>query len=312
MAELGGLLRKDVGEHGDDAVRSHGEHRGDHSVLAGPQAEVVSGVGQGLDYLLHVAVGFLDAHDVGVLAQRGVGLRLYVHAGASGHVVEYLRHGAAVRDGCVHRDESRLGGLVVVGRYQESGVVAHVVSYLRELYRVCGVVGSCACDHRYSVAGELHGLFEDLAVLLVREGGAFARGAADEEGVYSFVYLPVDEPLKCVVIYAVRVHGCYERGACSSENYLFHLSFSFSFRKGGSKKTSRAFCPADANCSNDALLCARTIVTALRLSDSQPDLIRLPRCAPAWRTFGGSPFCAARSLRGSFMRRATPDEPRLY
>lgn len=162
-----------------------------------------------------------------MLGQLHVSLRLDADAGAGRDVIEDHRLGAGVGDGVVHRHQTALGGLVVVGGHDQNGIGTVGAGALGQLHGVVGLVGAGAGDDRHPAVDPLAGVGDGAAVLGVGQGGAFAGGAADDQGVDPLGDLPVDQGPEAVKINAFGGGGGDKGGSNASENRILVLHGKF-------------------------------------------------------------------------------------
>ena len=93
-----GLLRRNIGKDGNNALCAERHHRNDLVVVARPDIEIVAALRHGLSEQGEVAGSSLDAVDVRVLGQLGDRVRSEAYAGTARHVVENDRQVRAVRN----------------------------------------------------------------------------------------------------------------------------------------------------------------------------------------------------------------------
>ncbi|MBQ8506984.1 MAG: dihydrodipicolinate synthase family protein, partial [Clostridia bacterium] len=75
--------------------------------------------------------------------------------------------------------------------------------------------------------GALHAVAYHFLVLLIGEGGAFAGGAAGNQGVDAGINLPVNQAAVCIVIhFAVGLEGGDQCGGNAPEDAVFHFIIS--------------------------------------------------------------------------------------
>ena len=168
------------------------------------------------------AGGFLDGADVGYFGQLAIGARLYVHAGARGHVVDDDRLIGAAGDGFVMPEQPVLRTFVVVGRHDQQRVGARVGRVARERDAAVGRVAACARDDRHASAHLPHGEGDRLPPLVFGEGGGFARRAADDDGVGAAVDEKIQQPCKRNVVYPFFVGRRHDGGGYAPENRCVH------------------------------------------------------------------------------------------
>ena len=131
LREIVGLLRRNIGKDGNNALCAERHHRNDLVVVARPDIEIVAALRHGLSEQGEVAGSSLDAVDVRVLGQLGDRVRSEAYAGTARHVVENDRQVRAVCNRVVVRDQTALGG-------------RHAVCNAAVLCLVC-LSGICRC-----------------------------------------------------------------------------------------------------------------------------------------------------------------------
>ena len=226
LAHFGGFGGKHVGENGDDTLCTESEHGNDLIVVATVNGELIADQSNGFHELGEVAACFLDGVDVRVVSERRVGFGLDVHARKGGYVVKNDGLIYAVRNAGIHMNETSLGGFVVVGGNDEERICADFAGALAKSDGVFRIVASCACDDGNSARNAFNGKFDRGDLFVVRQGGSFARGAANDECVDACVQLVVDDMSKCFVINFTITEGGDERGSRAGEDRSFHkISF---------------------------------------------------------------------------------------
>ena len=86
-----------------------------------------------------------------------------------------------------------LGGFIVVRSDKERTVGFGILGVLRKLDGFAGIVGSSPGQYRYPAFDLIHADAHDPFVLVMRQGGGFARGAAGNKTVNALFDLPFDE-----------------------------------------------------------------------------------------------------------------------
>ena len=126
--------------------------------------------------------------------------------------------------------EAPLRGLIVVRSDREQGVNAAFLRFVRELYRVVGVVAACARNDGHTVVCDFNAELDDVDMLLGGEGLCLARSPADHDGVRAFFDLILDKLSETVVVNAlVLVKRCDDGDACAGKKYGFHAALSFRY-----------------------------------------------------------------------------------
>ena len=179
-----------------------------------------------------------------MLGQLCIGSGLDGNAGTGGNVVQDDGLGGSISNGVEHGHQTLLGGLVVVGGDNQHTVVAQLTGILGHVDGVSGVIGAGASDHGDTASGHFQREAQDFTMLLIGEGGAFAGGAADDQGVDALLDLPVDELLQGGVVHTVGGHGGNQSGGCTAENAVgLHkkiLLFVLDLTDGQKKKPMQA------------------------------------------------------------------------
>ncbi len=164
-----------------------------------------------------------------------------VAAGAGGDVIEDQRPVRGVGDGGVVGDETGLGGFVVVGGHQQTGVGAYGAGVTGHGDGLGGAVAAGTGDDRHPARRPLHSKADDRPVLLLGHGGALGGGAASHQAGYSRGDLPVDETAVGLVVNgAAGVHGGGQGGGDTAKDLLFHGVSPFFVSEVVTGRTKRA------------------------------------------------------------------------
>ena len=166
-----------------------------------------------------------------MVCQCGHGSRQEIATCAGGDIVEDDRLGAGIGNGCKEFDEAVLGGLVVVGCDQQHGIGACLASEFGQLDGIGCVIGAGACNDRYTSCHLLDTEADGRLMLLIGQGRAFARCAANHDGINAFTDLPFDQLGKMLVIDFVIGDGGYDGGGGSGKYGVFHGLPSFYFKR---------------------------------------------------------------------------------
>ena len=102
-----------------------------------------------------------------MVGQPFIGLRLNVYSGAAGDVVDDEGQVGGVGYFGVALHKAALGAFVVVGRYAQQRVRAHVAGLFAHLNGVVGVVGAGSGYYRHAAGGLFHREADGSDVLLV-------------------------------------------------------------------------------------------------------------------------------------------------
>ena len=121
------------------------------------------------------------------------------------------------------RDQTALGGLVVVRSNGQTCVRAAFSGELGQRDGIIGVIGAGAGDDGNTVVYVLAAPGQNLAVLLVVQGGGLAGRAADDDRISMMCDLVVDNTAELLVVYLT---GGLERGddrnTRTGKNRLLH------------------------------------------------------------------------------------------
>ena len=117
LADVVDYMRQQVGQHRNYALGTQRKGRGNLVVVAAVDVQPVAAAGGNLSHLGNAAAGFFDTDDVFHLAKPHTGVRLDIHAGAGGNIIEDNRQIGRLGTGFEMLIESLLGGLIVVGGY---------------------------------------------------------------------------------------------------------------------------------------------------------------------------------------------------
>ena len=157
-----------------------------------------------------------------MLRQLLHGGRLNVHAGAGRYVVQDGRQPDLIHHIQEVGNQAGLRGLVVIGGHQQQRIRAQVTGGGGQPERMGGVVGTGAGNHRHTARSGLYGGADGGNMLLVGEGGGFARGAADDNGVGAALNLLIHQTGEQGVIHrAVGLHRGDDGHTGTGENSLF-------------------------------------------------------------------------------------------
>ena len=159
-----------------------------------------------------VTAGLLDAHDAGMLRQHGAGLGTDGNAGAGGYIVQQNGQRDPVGNVAIMGPDARLAALVVVGVYQQQPVGPSLLGHQAKPQGVLGVVAAAAGNDRHPSRDPLHAKGQDLPHFRIREGGAFAGGGAQHNGVGAAGHVPIQQRAQgCKVHRAGIVKGRHQR-----------------------------------------------------------------------------------------------------
>ena len=121
------------------------------------------------------------------------------------------------------RDQTALGGLVVVRSNGQTCVRAAFSGELGQRDGIIGVIGAGARDDGNAMVYVLAAPGQNLAVILVVQGGGLAGRAADDDGIGMMRNLVVDNTAELLVVYLT---GGLERGddrnTGTGKNRLLH------------------------------------------------------------------------------------------
>ena len=163
-----------------------------------------------------------------MLRQFRHGFGQQIAAGAAGHIVENHRHGGRVGNGGEMGNQTVLGGLVVIGGHHQNRVGARRTGGLGVGDDVGGVVGAGSGNDGNPSGHPFHGVADHFCLILRLNGGVFAGGSHDHQGVDAAFDLPVDKPAHGLVVNAAGVHRGHHGSRHTTKNGFLHVSFSFS------------------------------------------------------------------------------------
>ena len=119
--------------------------------------------------------------------------------------------------------KTELRGLVVVGGNHQKRINAVFFRLVRELNGILCVVAASACNYGYTSCNIFGCKSYCLRVLLMREGGAFARCAADNNCVRGVFYLKINKLGKLFIVnFVVLIKGGNYRNCRTCKNCFFH------------------------------------------------------------------------------------------
>ena len=117
-------------------------------------------------------------------------------------------------------EEAVLRRLVVVGRNLQGSVGAHGFGAGGQLDRLAGRVGAGTGEHGHALARFLHHDLDNSDVLLVAQGGRFARGSHGNQSVDAGADLLVDQAAQGLFVHAIVAQGRDQRGNDSFEHVV--------------------------------------------------------------------------------------------
>ena len=151
-----------------------------------------------------------------------------IAAGAAGDVVEDHRNGGSVGNGGEMLDQTLLGCLIVVGSYHQQGIGTHFAGIFGVVQHMVGVVSADTGNDRNALCHPLHGETDDLLLIFRLNGGIFAGGTHDHDGIDAVFNLEFNKVCQSVIVDAqVCLHRGHNGGSHALENRVLHISFSF-------------------------------------------------------------------------------------
>src|SRR5271163_486234 len=186
-----------VGNDRDDAASAECDEWKSDGVVAAQDDEIFRHLIEDGGHLPDVARSFLDADDVGDLCQARDGGGFDVDAGAALHAVENDGQIDGAGDGFEMLIEAFLRGLVVIRGDGEDALDAEGGEFAGERNYFCGVVTACSAEDWNFARSFFYRDGDYAEMFLVREGGAFAGGAAGDEEVDTAGDLALDELAQC-------------------------------------------------------------------------------------------------------------------
>ena len=109
-------------------------------------------------------------------------------------------------------NHASLRGLVVIGRYHQSGLRPHILGELHKAQCLDCVVGSCPCNNGHAPCGGFHNRLDHGLMFFMAQGRAFACGANRHKPVAAFGDLPVHEFFKRAEINSAVCERRYQCG----------------------------------------------------------------------------------------------------
>ena len=134
-----------------------------------------------------------------------------------------------------------LGGLVVIWGDEQHSVCAVFFSLLGEHDSSGRVVGTGAGNDRHAMVHILDGVGDDLGMFFLGEGGRFASGAADDDGIGAIIDLEIQQTFESRIVNGtIRSKWGNDCAACASENrhkfFLLRLCAGRAAGTGGIKE----------------------------------------------------------------------------
>ena len=198
---VGEAFGEGVTHHRDDALGPAGDERGSENILARQQQKVFGFAGRDVQALLHVAAGFLDADDIGVLGQAQRRLRSEVGSGAAGHIVENQGDGAGLGQAVVVGDNAGLAGLVVGGASRKHCGHSRQVGAGEKGFGGGRIVAANAVHQGHPPGNVLFGHAQQLGFFGRAGGGRFAGGAIHHEVFHAAVDAEIEQPPPAGVVH---------------------------------------------------------------------------------------------------------------
>ena len=179
------LIRQKIGKHRDHALAAKRHQGHDLVVVPGINVQPVGALCGKLRNGADISGRFFYRHDALVLRKLPVYRKRDVATGPGGNVVQdhRLAYGVGKRQKAFGKPPGT--GFVVVGRNGKQSVRSHVAGVAGKRNAVRCVVGAGAGNDRYPSCRLFHRIADQLAVLLVRKGCRFSRGAGNDQCVDS-------------------------------------------------------------------------------------------------------------------------------
>ena len=193
VMHIGTQTWRDIRRDADAAMPARGEEGHRHVILARKLTEI-GATGQTLvDRAGQIARRVLHAHDVFVLRQARHRFNAHVNDTASGNVVNDDWNIDRISDRGVVQKHPLLRRLVIIWRHDQRRVRAGFLGVTGQFDRFFGAVGSGAGNDRHAALRHFDRDFNDPAMLVMRQGRAFAGGSHGDQPLSAFVDLPFNE-----------------------------------------------------------------------------------------------------------------------
>jgi hypothetical protein len=213
------LGRSYVGRHGNYAIAA-GQHEFTRARVVSAQEDKVRATATAkLRDPTDFSGRLFDSDDLRMICKLDHRRRPQVDGRAAGDVVkdDRLLHG--IRNGAVVAHEASLGGLVVVGRDHEEAGYRQTAGRDRELERLLGRIGACARNNRNAAICEFAGLFQQLQMLVMRQGRRLSGRAGDHECLGPRFHVEIDQRCKLAIAdSAVGVHRRHQRNHAACQH----------------------------------------------------------------------------------------------
>ncbi len=170
--EFDDLCGDEVGGDADDSDCAGGDEGEGEAIVTGEDLEGTGKCSSELGDAVDIAAGFFDGDDVGALfSEARYGFDADLDSATAGDAVEHDWQFCCVGDGAEVLEQSLLGGAVVVGGDDESGVGSALFCLVGEGDGLGGGVRSGAGHDDAASFGLLDGVFNHAKVFFVGEGG---------------------------------------------------------------------------------------------------------------------------------------------
>ncbi len=127
-----------------------------------------------------------------------------------------------------------LGGLIIVGGHHQDGIRAYFAGIFGIVQHMVGIVGAGAGDDGDPLCDLFHGEADDLLLVGIFNGGIFAGGAYDHDGIDAVFNLEFNKPTQGIKINAVPGHGGDNGSSHAGKDGVFHYCQSPSWISGKS------------------------------------------------------------------------------
>ena len=217
LHQVRGRLRRDIRHHRDAAVRAR-RHAGQRRDVVARQLNELRPHRLPLHRnAADIAGRILDADDVLQLVTALHRVDAHVDHRARRDVVDHDRNADGRVDRLEVLEQAFLVRLVVIGRHDQHAVRARLLGVLRQFHRLTRIVGASAGDHGHATARLRYADFHDLAVLVVRQGRAFAGRADGHEPVLAALDDPIDQLAIGVLVHRAVLERRHQRRHRSPE-----------------------------------------------------------------------------------------------
>ncbi len=213
------LLGNDVRRHTDDALSTNGHKRQRQGIITAENLKSRSQRGAQLAHAIGIPTGFLDTDNAGALRCQALdGVHADLDTASAGNAIEHQGELGLPGDLAEMLEQALLCGLVVIGSHLQRAVRTEPFGFLGKVDRFAGRVASGARQDLELTACRLDRDLDDTNVLLVVDGGGFARRAHGHDTVDAAFNLKPDETGQSGFVDGAIAERRDNSGVCSSKH----------------------------------------------------------------------------------------------